>query len=191
MDWLPTVGRGVGGCIGMTTWLMCSPMAWNQMKRRLILLTVMTTTPWAVTTTSPTVLSEERYGKWSEQFDKKATSPPHIDGSVLFARWRQCAPASNTCFLDPPESSSQTTSWLVQPFFSQLTVESSYTLQWATSSSSKLPMHMCDLDTPLSNVCAHPSSQMASQSGLQCLQGLQAWQTDHATPSVTRPHQRT
>jgi len=30
---------------------------------------------------------------------KKATSPPHTDGS--FARWHQCALPCNTCFLGP------------------------------------------------------------------------------------------
>jgi len=31
----------------------------------------------------------------------KAASPPHMDGSIVFARWRQYAPPSNTCFLGP------------------------------------------------------------------------------------------
>jgi len=30
---------------------------------------------------------------------KKTVSSPHTDGSIVFARWRQCAPPSNTCFL--------------------------------------------------------------------------------------------
>jgi len=39
-----------------------------------------------------------------------------MDGSVVFARWLQCAPPCNTCFLGPPESTSETASRSVQPF---------------------------------------------------------------------------
>jgi len=31
----------------------------------------------------------------------KDASPPHTDGSVVFASWRQCAPPSNICFVGP------------------------------------------------------------------------------------------
>jgi len=50
--------------------------------------------------------------------DKKVASPPpHMDGSIVFDRSRQCAPPSNTCFLGPaPESIFQTASRSVQPF---------------------------------------------------------------------------
>ena len=39
-----------------------------------------------------------------------------MDGSIVFARWRQCAPLSSTCSLGPPASTSQTASWSFQPF---------------------------------------------------------------------------
>ena len=43
--------------------------------------------------------------KWSKWYDKKAASPPpHADGSVVFARVRQCAPHLTHASLDPPES---------------------------------------------------------------------------------------
>jgi len=29
--------------------------------------------------------------KWSKVIWQKASSPPHVDGSIVFARWRQCA----------------------------------------------------------------------------------------------------
>jgi len=29
------------------------------------------------------------------------TLPPHTEGSIIFARYRQCAPPPNTCFLGP------------------------------------------------------------------------------------------
>ena len=36
--------------------------------------------------------------------DIKAALLPHMDSSIVLARWRQFAPASNTCFFGPPES---------------------------------------------------------------------------------------
>jgi len=44
--------------------------------------------------------------KWS-RYRQKAASPPHMDGSVVFARLRQCAPPSNACFLGPRESTTK------------------------------------------------------------------------------------
>ena len=41
--------------------------------------------------------------------------PPHVDGSIVFARLHQCAPPPNTS-LDLPESTSQTASRSGQPF---------------------------------------------------------------------------
>jgi len=46
----------------------------------------------------------------------KATSPPHTDGSVVFANWRQCAPHLIHGCLDPPDSAFQISFRLVQPF---------------------------------------------------------------------------
>jgi len=37
----------------------------------------------------------------SGQIWQKGPSLPHMDGSIVFGRWRQCAPPSNTCFLRP------------------------------------------------------------------------------------------
>jgi len=39
-----------------------------------------------------------------------------MDGSLVFARWRQCAPHLIHASLSPPESKSQTASRSVQPF---------------------------------------------------------------------------
>jgi len=38
---------------------------------------------------------------WSKQLDKKAAPPPHTDGSVIFARWRQCATRPRHASLGP------------------------------------------------------------------------------------------
>jgi len=32
---------------------------------------------------------------------QQAAKPPHMDGSMVFARWRQCAPQPNTCCRGP------------------------------------------------------------------------------------------
>jgi len=43
--------------------------------------------------------------------------PPNMDSSIVFVRWRQCAPHVTHASLGPPESSTQTASRSVQPFF--------------------------------------------------------------------------
>jgi len=47
---------------------------------------------------------------------QEGPSPPYTDGSVVFARWRQCAPHLVYDSLGPPESTTQTASRSVQPF---------------------------------------------------------------------------
>ena len=73
---------------------------------------------------------------------QQAASSPHTDGSMVFTRWRQCAPPRNTSFLWP--------TWLQIPnsisigsagSTKQLTAERPYTLQWATL----LPPQNCTL----------------------------------------------
>ena len=59
---------------------------------------------------------------------QKAALLPHMDASIVFARWRQCAPHIIHASLDPPESTSQTGSRSVQPFFAHPTADSPYTL---------------------------------------------------------------
>ena len=46
---------------------------------------------------------------------QQATSPPHMAGSMVFARWRQCIPPPNMCFLGPTRAKSQTASRSAQP----------------------------------------------------------------------------
>jgi len=65
----------------------------------------------------------------------KAASPPHMDSSIAFARWRQCAPLSNACLLGPPESTSQTASRSVQPFLQATRLR----FDWILIAESKLP----------------------------------------------------
>jgi len=54
-------------------------------------------------------------------FDKKAASPPHTDGSIVFARLRQRASHVTHASLGPFESTTRTASRSVQPFFAGLT----------------------------------------------------------------------
>ena len=44
------------------------------------------------------------------------TSPPHMDGLLLFTKWRQGAPHLIHALLSPPKFKSQTASQFVQPF---------------------------------------------------------------------------
>ena len=69
--------------------------------------------------------------KWSKKFDKKAASPPHMDGSTVFARWRQCAPPSNI-WLPGPSGRSIPDGISIGPAgFAQLTADRPYALQSA------------------------------------------------------------
>ena len=43
-------------------------------------------------------LGPTRENKWSKIFDKR---PPHMDGSIVLARLRQCATTADKCFLGP------------------------------------------------------------------------------------------
>ena len=54
----------------------------------------------------------------------KAASLPHIDGSVVLARWRHCAPRLICASFGSPESTSQMTFRSVQPFCTAHSIES-------------------------------------------------------------------
>jgi len=49
----------------------------------------------------PTVSKHWRSQVVKVIWHKAASSLPHTDSSIVFARWRQCAPPSNTQFLGP------------------------------------------------------------------------------------------
>jgi len=70
-----------------------------------------------------------------------------MDGSVVFAGWRQCAPPSNM-FPLPTRVHILSNISISSAVFGQLTAECPYTLQWATPPPSKLPLGMGDLDIP-------------------------------------------
>jgi len=67
--------------------------------------------------------------KWSKYFDKKAASTQHMHGSIVFDRWRQCAPHA-THFLGPIQVHNPNSISIGSAIFAQLT-EGLYTLQWA------------------------------------------------------------
>jgi len=81
---------------------------------------------------------ESYYYKWSNQFDKKTPSPPHMDGSIVFARWRQYAPHLTYAYLDPPWANIPNSISISSAVFAQLTAEVLYTLQWAAHSPLKI-----------------------------------------------------
>ena len=74
-------------------------------------------------------------------------SPPHMHGSVVIARLRQCAPPSNICFLEPTRLHIQNGISIGSDGFAQSTAGSLYTLQWAAPFSLlKLLLHSGYLD---------------------------------------------
>jgi len=105
-----------------------------------------------------------------------------MDGSVVFARWRQCAP-SNTFFL--PESTTKTASRTVWPFLrSSRQGVIGHVLSPKNSPFWGIFTHLIhgSLSSPV------PTTQTASRSVQPFLAGLTTVrdrQTDHATRSVT------
>jgi len=79
-------------------------------------------------------------------------SPPQTDGSIIFARWHQCAlpyghigatwlMQLNLCFLRPTWVYNQNGKSIGSAVSAQLTAECPYTLQWATLSPKIAPSH--------------------------------------------------
>jgi len=52
-----------------------------------------------------------------------AASPPHMDGSIVFARWRHCAFTYSTCFLEPTWVENRNGISIRSVIFAQLTAE--------------------------------------------------------------------
>jgi len=86
----------------------------------------------------------------------KTASLPQTDGSIVFARWHQCAHMGghigttwqirlNLCFLRPTPVHNPNGKWIGSAVSAQLTAERPYTLQLATLSP-KLPLLVRDLD---------------------------------------------
>jgi len=82
----------------------------------------------------------------------KTSSPPQTDGSVVFARWRQCAHMGgpigatwwirlNLCFLQHTQVHSPNSKSVGSAISAQLTAEGPYTVQWATLSPKITPSH--------------------------------------------------
>jgi len=79
-------------------------------------------------------------------------SPPQMDGSIVFVRWRQCAHMGghigatwqirlNLYFLQHTQVDSPNGKSIGSAVSAQLTAESPYTLQWATFSPKIVPAH--------------------------------------------------
>jgi len=54
---------------------------------------------------------------------------PHMDGSIVFTMWRQCAPPSNTCFLGPTQVHILNDISTASAVFAQVMANCPYTLQ--------------------------------------------------------------
>ena len=79
-------------------------------------------------------------------------SPPQTDGSVVFARWRQCAHMGghigatwrirlNLCFLRPTRVHNPNDKSISSAVSANLTAESPYTLQWVPLFPKIVPFH--------------------------------------------------
>jgi len=73
------------------------------------------------TAMQPNKSEQEQMAKKS--FDKKAASPPHTGGLIVFARWRHCAPPSNTFFLVPIRVHNPKFMLISSSVFAQLTAK--------------------------------------------------------------------
>jgi len=71
----------------------------------------------------------------------KAASPPHMDGSLVFAKSRQCAVCTlpNTCFFGPTRFHNPNGISIGSAIFAQLTAGGQYISQWVAVPPSKLP----------------------------------------------------
>jgi len=145
---------------------------------------------------------KERRQRWrQEQREKQqvvsviwqqAASPPHMDGSMIFARWRQCTLHLIHASFGPPESKSRTASRSVQPLLHR---------SWQSVPilhngppylfPSELP-HPMEGSGPPSNTwflgptrVLNPNGILTSSAVFWGLTDVTDWQADHATGTVT------
>jgi len=84
---------------------------------------------------------------------------PHTDSSMVFARWRQCAPPPNTCFLGLTRVQIPNGISISSAVFAQLTGECRYTLQWAPFTALKIAHSLGGIWTQHVVLWTHPSPQ--------------------------------
>jgi len=114
-------------------------------------------------------------------------SPPHTDGSMVFARW-QCASPPNTCFLRPIQVQIPNGILMRSAIFAQLTTVSLYSINGPPLFSHKIALlegsrpHLIhgSLGPPESSIQTTYRSVQPSLTDRQIDR-----QTDHATQSVT------
>ena len=102
-----------------------------------------------------------------------------MDGSMVFGRWRQCAPHPNTCFLGPTQVLNPNSISIGSAVSAQLTAERRYILQWAAHSPQNCPFSW-HIRTPKLHIGI--SIDSAVFVGLTAVADRP---TDHATRSVT------
>ena len=126
----------------------------------------------------------------------KATLPPHMDNSVVFAKLRQCAPKSNTCFLGPtwdhiPNKISISSAIFLHSSWHRVPI-----LYNGPLFPSKLPLHMGRSGPHLIHGSLGPSESQLKlyldQFSCFCRAHDSDRQTDHTSPShlcstVTQP----
>jgi len=138
--------------------------------------------------------NEGKQKQASNWFDEKATLQPHMDGSIVFARWQQCAPHLIILpWIHPSPQPKRQLNW----FSSFCTVhdsQSTYITMGRPSPPQNCPSWV-DLDSHLIHGSSGPPEsiiQTASQSVQRFLQASQSSQTDRSRHSIcnNRPHLR-
>jgi len=107
-----------------------------------------------------------------------------VDGSLVFARLRQCASPSNACYLAPTRVHTPNGISIGSAVFAQIMAECPYAVQWAANSHSKLPLRMGTLDPP-SNTCFLGPIPLSIPNGIPSGSAVFAQFT---TDSKTLPH---
>ena len=104
-----------------------------------------------------------------------------MDGSTIIARWRQCAPLRNACFLGPRRVQIPNASRSVRPFLHSSRQRAPLYFTMGRPLPSKLPLLTGYLDPNLIYDSLGPSEsiiQTAYRSVQSFLQGSLLWQTD-------------
>jgi len=147
---------------------------------------------------SQPAVSVSKYRQQQRQRWQQLQQVVKVDGSIVFARWHQCAHPSNTCFLGTTRVHIPNGIWISTAAFAQLTGESPYTLQRATPFPPQNFPFTRDPDPHLTHGSLGPPESQR-RIGISTGSAVTAEftimtdrptdrQTDHVTPSVTIGH---
>ena len=128
---------------------------------------------------------------------QQATSLPHMDGSMVFSRWLQCASPPNTYFLGPTRLQIPNGIAIGSAVFAQLTAECPYILKRAALSPFKIAPSRGGFGLPSNTSFLGPKPKFSTQTASRISIGSVIFvgitycdrqtdrPTDHSTRSVT------